>query len=154
MAFAAAGKQPTERPDGDALIAGDDSMRCAVVTAAAPSPPPPLDDGVRTPVLVAICVVRLVLSPCFGIALCWAGCRAGIILPDPVLLLTLLVQSAMPSAMNLQLLTDIIAAGRGGASKSMSRVLAAQYLSSVLTITVFLTLFLTLIDQGFFAPTA
>ena len=110
---------------------------------------------VRTPVLIAICVVRLVLSPIIGIALVWAGCRAGVIASDPVLLLVLLVESAMPSAMNLQLLTDIISAGRGGAaSRAMARVLATQYLTSVLTITAFLSLFLTLIQSGFFTPSS
>jgi hypothetical protein len=144
-----AGEQP--QPDCDSLMSGGSGSDSTAAMPCAP-PPLPLEDGVRTPVLLAICAVRLVLSPLFGIALCWAGCRAGLIVPDPVLLLTLLVQSAMPSAMNLQLLTDIIAKGKGGASNSMARMLAAQYLSSVFTITLFLTLFLSLLSSGFFAP--
>ena len=106
---------------------------------------------VRVPVLAAVCAVRLVLCPIFGIALVWAGCRAGIIAPDPVLCLVLLVESAMPSAINLQLLTDIISDDRGAASRAMARVLATQYLSSVLTITFWISVFLLLINGGAFA---
>jgi predicted permease len=92
--------------------------------------------GVRLQVIAGVCVVRLVLSPLFGIALVWLGVRVGaIVADDPVLLLVLLIESAMPTAMNLQLLTDVIAAGRGGdASRSMARMLAAQYLASVFSI--------------------
>ena len=127
-------------PDADAP---DADLR--VVNAAA---------GVRLQVIAGVCVVRLVLSPLFGIALVWLGVRVGaIVADDPVLLLVLLIESAMPTAMNLQLLTDVIAAGRGGdASRSMARMLAAQYLASVFSITVFLSIFLTLIKANFFAP--
>jgi hypothetical protein len=141
LAAAEAGKHDpdADAPDADLRIVGSSGSG----TAAA---------GVRLQVLAGICLVRLVLSPLFGIALVWAGCRVGAIVADPVLLFVLLIESAMPSAMNLQLLTDIIAAGRGDASRSMARVLAAQYLASVVTITVFISLFLTLIKAGFFMP--
>lgn len=114
------------------------------VAAAAPvvAKPP----AIRRPVLGCIIFIRLVAMPAIGIMCVAAGCSAGIIQLERTLVFVLLVQASTPPAMNLQLIADRM--GSGG--RAMSRVIAASYITSALSLTVWISIFLTAIKMGSF----
>jgi predicted permease len=104
--------------------------------------------GMRPSLIAAVAVVRLLVMPLCAMAAVALGARVGLVDPrDPVMLIVLLINGCTPSAMNLQLITEI--SGKGGAA--MAKVLCITYLASIFTLTGWISVFLKLISSGTFA---
>jgi len=63
--------------------------------------------------------------------------------PDPMFLLTMLLANCTPTAINLQMVTVIYNHG----AEEMSQLLFFQYLSSLITLPLFMRLFLSIIQK-------
>ena len=86
---------------------------------------------------------RLVLMPLLGCIYVLAVVRLGVVpKDDPMLLLVLMLEAAVPSATNLIVMCQV---HERGDETAMSRVLVFNYVAAVLTLTVFVALFLWLI---------
>lgn len=109
----------------------------------------PTDDSqvVRTRVLGGIIFSRMIFMPLVGIVLSYFGSKLGIVPGnDRTLVFVLLVEAATPTAMNLQLISDIMGSG----SRAMARVIAVTYVLSVISLTVWISIALALIRNGVF----
>jgi predicted permease len=102
---------------------------------------------IRGRALFGVVLVRLLLMPLVGIGLVYAGVLAGIVPgADRTLVFVLLVEAATPTAMNLQLIADVMGSG----SRAMARVIAVSYVLSVIGLTVWISVALALITGGLF----
>ena len=102
---------------------------------------------VRTKVLLGIIFSRMIYLPLVGILLTYAGSKLGIVPGnDRTLVFVLLVEAATPTAMNLQLISDVMGSG----SRAMARVIAVTYVLSVISLTVWISVALALIRNGVF----
>ena len=109
-----------------------------------PQPPPPIPSPCRPP-LLAILATRLLVMPLVGLACVAAGVRARILDPsDRTLLFVLLLEASTPTAMNLSLICEVLGSG----TRPLARVLAAAYLASIVSLTVWIAAFLSLISTG------
>lgn len=99
----------------------------------------------RSPAILAVILVRLILMPLVGIAAVSAGVRSGILDGrDRTLLFVLLLEASTPPAMNLQLIVEVLGSG----TRPMGRVLAVAYIVSIVTLTLWISAFLLLITNG------
>lgn len=97
----------------------------------------------------AILASKLVLMPLVGTAILIALASMGAVdRSDKVLLLTLLIQTATPIAMDISLICAVV--GRG--EREIASVVLWQYLASILTLTFWISAFITLIDGGLAVP--
>jgi hypothetical protein len=97
---------------------------------------------------VAVAAVSLLLCPLVGAGLVW-GLRAAVppsslLRQDPVLALTLMVETAVPSALNLLTL----AATQQQCPQAVANSLFHQYLAATATLTAAVPLFLALLASG------
>jgi predicted permease len=67
---------------------------------------------------------------------------------DAVLVFTLLLESAVPPAMNLQILADLV----GGGGPQMALIIAITYLTAVVSLTAWIAVFLYAIHEGGLLP--
>ena len=149
------------RGNSGVVVVGAEAKRLDV-DVALPSPPavaaaPPTSEpsslsarcrilmgGVRWQVVLAVGVCRLLLMPCCGMITVLALLRAGALPPnDATLVFVLLLESAVPSAMNLQILCEQVS----GDGSALARVIAVTYLAAVFTLTAWIAVFLLLLQQ-------
>lgn len=123
-----------------------DEDDCDEEEGAVPAPLPVIPI-IRLRVLAGVGLIRLLLMPFAGIAYALAVTRLGLVARgDRTLMFILMLQNCTPPAMNLQLIADIM--GSGG--RSTARVIGVTYVCSVVTITVWISVFLALIRTGMF----
>lgn len=101
---------------------------------------------IRGRVIAAVAMVRMLIIPILGIVSVYIGSQVGIIPPDRTLQFVLLVEASTPTAMNLQLISDVMGTG----SRAMARLIAVTYVASVVTMTIHISIALALIRSGFF----
>eukprot|EP00850_Spirogloea_muscicola_P014387 SM000103S09479 [mRNA] locus=s103:177162:180399:- [translate_table: standard] len=104
---------------------------------------PPLLDSKS---LIVITVVRLVAMPIVGLLMTLALRQGKFIPADPVCSLVLLVEATMPSAQNLVLLSQLRASTRPLAGV-LANLMLRQYVLSVVPITLWMTLFVSLLPR-------
>eukprot|EP00850_Spirogloea_muscicola_P009187 SM000051S17547 [mRNA] locus=s51:194770:197972:+ [translate_table: standard] len=104
---------------------------------------PPLLDSKS---LIVITFVRLVAMPIMGLLMTLALRQGRIIPADPVCSLVLLVEATMPSAQNLVLLSQLRASTRPLAGV-LANLMLRQYVLSVVPITLWMTLFVSLLPR-------
>jgi predicted permease len=105
------------------------------------------EDTLHIRTFTGVILIRLFIIPVIGILLVSIFVSIGIIDPSNVLLIfTLLLQSAVPSTPNLQLLCENIGSG----ARAMAKLIAYSYVVSIFILTPWITLFLYLINSGFF----
>lgn len=80
-------------------------------------------------------ITRLFLVPCGAIALMWPLSLLQVLRDDPLLILVLITEASTPGALNLIL----IAMRNGSDSQGIARLLMWQYIASVLTLSVVLS---------------
>merc|ERR1711972_848033 len=104
----------------------------------------PDSSGIGAEIVVAVALVRLVVMPCLGsICILWTYTHYPSAF-DPVMLLVLFLQTCMPSAEALALISQL----KGGqAAKDMSAVLFYQYIASPFSISVMASLALMFITS-------
>ncbi|KAH7427296.1 hypothetical protein KP509_10G038100 [Ceratopteris richardii] len=88
-------------------------------------------------VLASITVVKLVLVPALGLCFVLGASHLGLVPEDPLFRLVLLVQYAMPSAFTIGVIAQLYNMG-----EQVTIVLFWSYICSVLTTTVWTTLYL------------
>jgi len=88
--------------------------------------------------LFCVSISKLVLLPLCGLAFTMFLTWLGVLPDDPVLKFVLMIEGATPSAMSLVILCQTT----GGGEKEMSSLQFWVYISSALTLTLFMTLFL------------
>ena len=80
--------------------------------------------------------------PIIGIAYVALGVSIGVLSRgETTMLFVLLLEAATPTAMNLQLLCEVLGCGTAG----MGRVLAVSYVLSILTVTLWCAAFISLV---------
>ncbi|KAI7750228.1 hypothetical protein M8C21_027764 [Ambrosia artemisiifolia] len=67
--------------------------------------------GVSSSLIIGIVVVRLILLPCFGILIVKGAVYSSLVHVDPLYLFVLLLQYALPPAMNIGTITQLFGAG-------------------------------------------
>ena len=82
--------------------------------------------------------------PVIGCLLALGLNRFGLVPPDPMFLLVLMLEAAVPPATNLIVMCQVH--GRG--ETAMSRVLAWTYAAAVPTLTLFMAVFLWLAERA------
>lgn len=108
---------------------------------------PPRIPVIRLAVLAALILIRLVCMPLVGIAYSFGVTRLGMVdRGDRTLIFILCLEMCTPPAMNLQLIADVM--GSGG--RSTARVIGVTYVTSVVTITFWISVFLVIIRGGYF----
>lgn len=92
--------------------------------------------------------VRTFVTPLVGLASVAVFARVGLLSPDPVCRLAILVQSAMPSAQNLVLVMQLRPSSRDMAPK-LARLLLRTYTLAILPMTIWMSLFASSLPPGF-----
>ncbi|CAI5965490.1 unnamed protein product [Closterium sp. NIES-65] len=110
-------------------------------SSASPSSSAALPSLLDDRALWVVCAVRLLLLPMLGTIGIMALYNARLIPQDPICALTLMIQTAMPSAQNLVLMSQLSPATKPLAGMLASLMLR-QYAISMLPITVWITVFL------------
>ncbi|GJP60138.1 hypothetical protein CLOP_g17272 [Closterium sp. NIES-67] len=114
--------------------------------SSSPSSPSPLPSLLDDRALWVVCAVRLVLLPIVGIVGIMALYNARIIPQDPICALTLMIQTAMPSAQNLVLMSQL-SPGTKPLAGMLASLMLRQYAISMLPITVWITVFLARLNM-------
>ena len=94
-------------------------------------------------VLAGLVWGRLVLMPIFGCTYVLVLHRVGLVGNDPMLLLVLMLESAVPPATNLIVMCQSHEQGEA----AMSRILVVTYLVAVVSLTAFVALFLQILSR-------
>ena len=99
---------------------------------------------IRWQLLAAVVISRLVIVPACGLVTVVALILWGVIpAADTSLIFILLLECASPPAMNLQIVAEM--SGRGG--REMAVMIAVTYLSAIATLTIWISVFLTIMSQ-------
>ncbi|KAJ0556682.1 putative membrane transport protein [Helianthus annuus] len=75
--------------------------------------------GISLPLVLGIAAVRYVLLPGFGILIVKAALHFGLVRNDPLYVFVLLLQFALPPAMNISTMTQLFGAGESDCSVIM-----------------------------------
>ena len=75
--------------------------------------------GISTPLVLGIAAVRYIFLPLFGILIVKGALYYGLVHADPLYLFVLLLQFALPPAMNIGTITQIFGAGETDCSVIM-----------------------------------
>lgn len=125
-------------------LLGAAAIPCAMLVLGANLARGPGRGGVGAPVVAAVSLVRLVVMPGVGVGLVLLLKWAGLLPRDPVFRLVLLLEAATPSAMNLVIMCQLH--GRG--EQAMAATLFWEYVFSILSLTVWVSIFLYLVFAG------
>ncbi len=129
--------------DAGSLI-GQAAIPCALLVLGANLADTPKAEHEFTPLSVLLTVAwgRLVLMPLIGCVVALGFWRLGLVPRDPVCLLVLLIETAVPPATNLIIMCQ--SHNRGEAA--MSRVFVTTYVLAVPTLTFFVSVYLWIIE--------
>jgi predicted permease len=107
------------------------------------------EDKLHTRTMFGIILIRLFLMPVVGILLVtfFVKVLGAIDSKNDLLIFTLLLQASTPTAMNLQLISEMVGAGQ----RAMARAIAISYTISIFTLTIWITVYLFMINEGFFS---
>ncbi|CAD7701047.1 unnamed protein product [Ostreobium quekettii] len=100
-------------------------------------------DALESRALLLSSVIRLFVMPLVGLGLVSSLSSMGLLPKDPVCLLAILLQSAMPSAQNLVLMAQLRDETRPLAPTA-ARLILQQYIVAVIPITIWAAIFATL----------
>lgn len=92
---------------------------------------------------IALCLFRLLFMPIVGILLAFIGITWKLVPLDSVFLIVMMVETAVPPATNLIVMTQVQKQGEA----AMSRLLFVTYCMSIPILTANMTLFMYLIDK-------
>eukprot|EP01138_Halocafeteria_seosinensis_P012083 gb/GECG01012349.1/.p1 GENE.gb/GECG01012349.1/~~gb/GECG01012349.1/.p1 ORF type:complete len:480 (+),score=55.79 gb/GECG01012349.1/:1-1440(+) len=102
------------------------------------------DYSVRKSVLAAIAIGKLVILPAIGTGLVLLGLHLDLIRGDPILVFVLFLQACTPPAMNLVVLSELV----DYAQTQISYILFVLYMVSIITMTVWVALYLYLAQES------
>jgi len=126
-------------------LIGEGAIPCALLVLGANLADPPKSSHGSTPLraLLAVSWGRLVLMPLAGCLVALGFWRYGLIPHDPICLLVLLLEASVPPATNLIIMCQ--SHNRGEAA--MSRILVTTYMLAVPSLTLFVSLYLWIIQN-------
>ena len=99
--------------------------------------------GIPARSVVAICAGRLVVLPACGCLITLGLLRAGLIPKDPMCVLVLMLEAAVPPATNLIVMCQVHNRGE----EAMSRILVWSYIAAIPSLTVWVAVYLRLIES-------
>lgn len=97
--------------------------------------------GIRASLLIGIIVVRYIFLPLLGIAIVKGAVQLGLVNPDPLYQFVLLLQYALPPAMNIGTITQLFGAGES----ECSVIMLWTYALASVALTLWSTLFMWLV---------
>ncbi|XP_038984014.1 protein PIN-LIKES 3-like [Phoenix dactylifera] len=98
--------------------------------------------GVKSTLILGVAVVRYIALPLFGAAIVKGAIHLGLVHPDPLYQFILLLQHAVPPAMNIASMIQMFEAGEG----ELSVIFLWTYAVASVALTLWLTLFLWLVS--------
>ncbi|KAG1326856.1 protein PIN-LIKES 3-like [Cocos nucifera] len=98
--------------------------------------------GVKSTLILGVAIVRYIALPLFGAAMVKGAIHLGLVHPDPLYQFILLLQHAVPPAMNIASMIQMFEAGEG----ELSVIFLWTYAVASVALTLWLTLFLWLVS--------
>lgn len=127
-----------------AELAGQATIPCALLVLGANlADNPSSREFTPLSAILAVAWGRLILMPLAGMLIALGFWRSGLLPRDPMCLLVLLIECTAPSATNLILMCQ----SHNQGESVMSRILVTTYILAVPTMTVFVALYLWLIQR-------
>ncbi|MBN2450052.1 MAG: AEC family transporter [Lentisphaeria bacterium] len=127
-----------------AALIGDGVIPCSLLVLGANlAERVPANVGIPTRVYAGVIWGRLILMPVIGCLYTLTLLRFGLLPEDPMFLLVLLLESAVPSATNLIVMCQVHSRGEA----AMSRLLVVTYVAAVVTLTASVSLFLWVLER-------
>lgn len=125
---------------GDVIkMFGDCAIPCMIMVLGATLANGPGSGKLPARVLIGVGITRLVILPLWGTAVVLGAYALGVFTPpDPVFVLVMLIQCTCPTALNVSTIANMF----GNGDKEISALLFYQYLTCIVTIPLFLCLYL------------
>eukprot|EP01104_Vermistella_antarctica_P014471 TRINITY_DN4554_c0_g1_i1.p1 TRINITY_DN4554_c0_g1~~TRINITY_DN4554_c0_g1_i1.p1 ORF type:complete len:308 (-),score=95.59 TRINITY_DN4554_c0_g1_i1:90-896(-) len=117
------------------------AIPCSMMVLGANLSRGPTSETLSARTIVSVCVARLIVVPAIVTALIFLSVHIGLLPFDPVLLFVLLLEAATPSAMSLVIICQM----NGGGEKDMSSLQFWVYLSTAVTLTCWVTVYIFLL---------
>lgn len=97
--------------------------------------------GIRMSIVVGIVIARYVALPTIGVFVIWGAQRVGFLDNDPLYTFVLLIQYAVPPAMNIGVITQLFGAGES----ECSVIMLWTYALASIALTIWSTFFMWLV---------